>query len=182
MNDTHLDKRLDKRLEQQIEQLPKNIKPTRDLWAGIDHAIEQQSYQQAQRSWHQWGVVAAGLVVFAWLSWLTLNVDSNGMSPLPTNNEQVVAQQVPEPMSYVNDLSNVFEAQKQALLVQYGTHESVVEDWQQELEELNKAADAIKQALRADPSNSQLIKMLQQTYQQQLDLIKMVNRSPWQRI
>ena len=79
-------------------------------------------------------------------------------------------------------MSQSYDEQKQALLVQYDGQESMVADWHKQLDELDSAADAIKKALESDPSNAQLIKMLQQTYQQQLDLIKMVNRSPWQQI
>lgn len=183
MNDTQLDKQL----EQQLQKLPKEIKPSRDLWAGIDHAIEQQSYNNSSRTWQKFATVAAGFAVFAWLSWLTINVDSDGINPSVNNGGQSIAQNNAvqnnnNELDYVAQLAESYEAQKQALLVRYSGNQSVVADWQKQLDELDKAADAIKQALVADPSNSQLIKMLQQTYQQQLDLIKMVNRGPWQTI
>lgn len=183
MSDAHLNKQIDKQLQQQIEQLPKEIQPSRDLWAGIDHAIENRSQKQAKQKWQKLTAVAAGFAIFGWLSWLTVNVGNSAFEPaINSGSDHSIAQQKDEALSFVDSMSESYEAQKQALLVQYDGQQSMVKDWQVQLEELDKAADAIKKALLADPSNAQLIKMLQQTYQQQLDLINMVNRSPWQQI
>lgn len=171
---------LDKELQHQIGQLPKQLKPSRDLWTGIDHAIEQELQAQVQQqhtakltSWPKLSAVAAGFVVFGFSTWMVMNVEpSIGVNDIASN----------EPMSYVSQITDSFEQQKQSLLVKYQDQQAYADDWQLQLKELDDAASAIKKALAIEPGNAQLIKMLQQTYQQQLDLIKAVNKSPWQTI
>jgi len=188
MNDADLEQALD----QQISQLPKAIAPQRDLWAGIDNAIEHQAQQQTDKVKprsvvYRLSAVAAGIAVFGFSAWMVMtnNPTIDGIDSI--DGQGVVAQQDmangdDETLNYVNDLSSLFEQQKQALLVKYQDTPSYVDNWQGQLDELDKAAEAIKQALVNDPTNAQLIKMLQQTYQQQLDLINTVNKSPWQTI
>ena len=177
------DAQLDKQLQQQIASLPKEVLPSRDLWAGIDHAIETGEQRHGKSSWQKLTVVAAGVATFGWLSWLTVNMNNVAFDPqLSESGHMVAAQLNDRTVPFVEAMAQSHEAQKQALLVQYDANQSMVGDWQKQVEELDKAADAIKKALVLDPSNAQLIKMLQNTYQQQLDLIEMVNRSPWQQI
>ncbi|WP_346993140.1 hypothetical protein [Alteromonas gracilis] len=47
---------------------------------------------------------------------------------------------------------------------------------------MDDAADAIKTALKEDPDNSALIKMLHHVYQQQIALIERVHAPKWQQI
>jgi hypothetical protein len=164
------DAEFEKELQQQIEQLPRQMKPSRDLWAGIDHAIEQQ--QGTKRfSLPKLTAVAAGFSMLGLTAWLTLN---GNFSP---------ALQAPgEGLQYVTVMTETFEKQKQSLLTKYEDQKPSADNWRSQLNELNDAATAIKKVLDQDPTNAQLIKMLQQTYQQQLDLIKAVNKSPWQTI
>lgn len=169
---------LEAKLQQQLEQLPKTLTPSRDLWAGIDHAIEQQQQQGYRHPrqglrWVKLSAVAAGFAVIGLTGWLTLNsgVSDDGLGD--TTGGHLV---------FVDEMSTSFEQQKQALLVKYQDQQQNSQNWRSQLKELDAAAAAIKKALDQDPSNAQLIKMLQQTYQQQLDLIKAVNKSPWHSI
>jgi hypothetical protein len=82
----------------------------------------------------------------------------------------------------MRDLSALFEQQKQALLVQYEAQPALTNDWQQQLDELEQAEQAVKLALQNDPENAALLKMLAQVYQQQLDLINRVHAPSWQQI
>ena len=164
------DAELEKSLFEQVEQLPRQIKPSRDLWAGIDHAIEQQQNPQ-KFGYQKLTAVAAGLAIFALTAWMTLNTGIEGVPSVEGYQLQ-----------YVQDMSNEFEQQKQTLLVKYQGQQATADNWHNELKILDEAAIAIKKALAQEPANAQLIKMLQQTYQQQLDLINAVNKSPWQTI
>lgn len=173
------DAELDRKLQQQIDELPKALKPSRDLWAGIDHAIEsQQQYRTKPSKVYQLFGVAAGFAVLGLSAWMYMQ---SSVEPLPTQNQELVAE-VPAPLQYIDELSTLFEQRKQTLLVKYQDNPTATQDWKLQLEQLDKAALVIKQALVNDPTNAQLIKMLQQTYQQQIDLIEAVNRSPWQSI
>ena len=186
MNSTQVDNKVEQLLQQQIELLPKEIKPNRDLWVGIDHAIENGQQAKDKNRLQRFAGVAAGVVIFGWLSWLTMNIGNTSIEPVIDNgdgaSEVIISRQNDQSLDFIEAMSQSYNEQKQALLVQYDGKESMVVDWHKQLDELDSAADAIKKALESDPSNAQLIKMLQQTYQQQLDLIKMVNRSPWQQI
>lgn len=170
MNDVEFDKVL----QQQVDELPKQMKPSRDLWAGIDHAIEQQQAQQISKqrfSYQKLSAVAASFAVLGLTAWFTLNTNITPGAQGPGENLQ-----------YVTQMTQSFENQKQALLVKYEDQTPNAANWRDQLKELDAAAVAIKKVLDQDPTNAQLIKMLQQTYQQQLDLIKAVNKSPWQTI
>lgn len=164
------DAQFEQLLKKQIDELPREVKPSRDLWSGIDHAIEQ---QQGHKGIHltKLTAVAAGFAVIGLTTWLTFN------------NADLPGTQAPgQNLQFVTMMTQSFEQQKQALLVKYEDAKPVTDNWQQQLKELDDAAAAIKQALVKDPTNAQLIKMLQQTYQQQLDLIKAVNQPSWQTI
>ena len=167
------DKVLDQKLQSQIDALPKELAPSRDLWAGIDHALERRQ-QSSLPAFGKLSAVAAGFGALALTLWVMMAGQSD---PALTPGGQSG-----HPMQYVMDISSSFEQQKRALLVKYQDNQPAAENWRAQLEELDNAATAIKKALDDDPGNAQLIKMLQQTYQQQLDLIEAVNRSPWQSI
>ncbi|MCJ8273155.1 MAG: hypothetical protein MJK04_27605 [Psychrosphaera sp.] len=183
------DLEFDKTLQQQIDALPRQMKPSRDLWAGIDNAIEQQQQQQQHGkrafSYQKLSAVAASFAVLGFTAWLTLNANIPlGESNIEASHIAVVpgAYLPGEDLEYVTEMTESFEIQKQDLLVKYEGHKPNADNWRAQLKELDSAAAAIKKVLDQDPSNAQLIKMLQQTYQQQLDLIKAVNKSPWQMI
>ncbi|MFT5162830.1 MAG: hypothetical protein ACI9FJ_001407 [Alteromonadaceae bacterium] len=160
----------EEQLQQQLSQLPKSLQPSRDLWAGIDNALEQQ--QSTQHSVYQrLSIVAAGVGVLGLTVWLTLNVN---VSPSLSAEDGS--------LNYVAVISDDFASKKQALLVKYEGQPSASDNWRVQLQELDDAATAIKKVLDQDPTNAQLIKMLQHTYQQQLALIIAVNKSPWQQI
>lgn len=174
MNNSNSEQIAEQRLQQQIDQLPKSLTPARDLWAGIDHAIEQQQINQ-RYSWQKWSAMAAGFAVLGLTVWLSINVNNDIYNPSGTPAGD-------DSSHYLVSLSADFEKRKQALLVKYEDQSSATENWREQLQELDDAATAIKKVLDQDPTNAQLIKMLQQTYQQQLDLINAVNKSPWQKI
>jgi hypothetical protein len=164
------DAQFDQLLKQQIDELPSEIKPERDLWAGIDHAIEQKQ-DKGRFNIPKLSAMAAGLAVLGLTGYLTFN-----QMELPQ------AHSAGDGLQYVTLMTESFEQRKQALLVKYEDTQPATDNWRQQLKELDEAAVAIKKVLDEDPTNAQLIKMLQQTYQQQLDLIKAVNHNPWQTI
>ncbi|WP_440054287.1 hypothetical protein ACSLBF_15655 [Pseudoalteromonas sp. T1lg65] len=137
--------------------------PQRDLWLGIEKAINQESpvRQTTHNHWQKLTGIAACTVagLFAW---------------------QVVMNQ-PKQDSLAN-MSSFFEQQKQALLVQYDTQPALTSDWQMQLQELEQAEQAVKLSLKNDPENAALLRMLAQVYQQQLDLINKVHQPRWQQI
>lgn len=165
----------DEQLDQAVAQLVKTRKPSRDLWSGIDHAIEQQQMRQSRghQGYQKWSAMAAGVAVLGLTVWLSTS-SIKGTEPGAAGQSA--------PLNYVASMSQDFAKQKQLLLTKYQDQPSASDNWREQLQQLDEAAAAIKKVLDREPANAQLIKMLQQTYQQQLDLIIAVNKSPWQQI
>ncbi|KZN46876.1 hypothetical protein N482_11335 [Pseudoalteromonas luteoviolacea NCIMB 1942] len=143
--------------------------PQKELWSGIERAINAESPTNASQSsqqnrvdvWRQATAIAASTLV--------------GMCA-------VYFSMKPATQSPVMQMSNYFEQQKQTLLVQYGSQPALTHDWQVQLQELEQAEQAIKTVLENDPENAALLQMLAQVYQQQLDLINRVHQPRWQQI
>ena len=51
----------DSKLQEQIERLPREMQPQRDLWPGIDQAIEELVHRQPSRT--PWYALAASIAV-----------------------------------------------------------------------------------------------------------------------
>jgi hypothetical protein len=165
----------EKKLQQQLADLPREMQPDKDLWAGIDIALTSNEHQQPHQKEMPSNVIAfkrhhlalaASVLVVAALSWQV-------MSPAPQNFE---------PQRLVNALTEQHLQQKSALLASYSDTQAATENWQQQLDELEQAGEAIRAALEEDPDNVALMKMLQHTYQQQIDLIEKVHAPAWNRI
>lgn len=138
--------------------------PQRDLWPGIERAINQPAAIEPTPRSNHWQKLSgiAACTIAGLLAW------------------QVVMNQ-PQQDSLAN-ISAFFEQQKQSLLVQYQSQPALTSDWQVQLQELEDAEQAIKLSLKQDPENAALLKMLAQVYQQQLDLINKVHEPQWQQI
>ncbi len=159
-------------LQQQLASLPKDVKPGRDLWQGIELAITQQpsvADKAKPKSW-MYGAVAASILVPAVAVWLSISSLSGPVEP-GLDSAALIAQ-----------LSEQYESQKSSLLVTYQDKPALTDNWQAQLTELEDAASAIKAALKQDPNNVALLRMLQTVYQQQIDLIERVHAPKWQQI
>ena len=149
-------------LNESLNNLNKDIAPNKPLWAGIEHAIvTAKSSAKKALLWPKLTAIAACSVA----ALLTVNI-------FISNNEP----------SQARVMSEYFKAQKQSLLVLYKNQDALTNNWQAQLQELEEAEQAIKQALENEPQNKALLTMLAQVYQQQLDLINKVHASRWQQI
>ena len=174
-------KTFEQALQKQIEELPKSVDPQRDLWAGIDIAIAESSVSKAseakkEKENNKWFIqpgyslaMVASVAFIAVLVWFG-------------NNHRPQLEQIPAMNQLVVMLEQQHSQQKQALLTHYAGQEAVTDNWQEQLLELDKAAEAIKVALKNDPNNMALLKMLQQVHQQQISLIETVYQPKWQKI
>ena len=82
----------------------------------------------------------------------------------------------------VDALSEQQDEQMTTLLASYDSAPELSENWQTQLKELDDAAVVIKAALKDDPNNRALLKMLKHVYQQQITLIERVHAPKWQQI
>jgi hypothetical protein len=162
------------RLRQQLDALPREMQPERDLWQGIELALANEASpnelasQGAKSIGHsrpRWLAVAASVALVGVIGWMSLSLQP------ALKSEQLVAA-----------LSNEHEQQKNALLVKFQDQPALTDNWQQQIQELDEAAQAIKKALEHEPNNIALLKMLQNTYQQQLNLIERVHSPKWSQI
>jgi hypothetical protein len=161
------DNNFEQLLEEKLNDLPMDIQPSRDLWSGIDLALENQADVANKNKVLRWAAFAASFAIVGLLGVMSLNLDrSSGIDPY--NMRQMI-----------NSVNNQHENQKQFLLTSYEQLPALTDNWQDQLKELDNAATVIKAALEEDPSDANLIKLLQQVYQQQIKLIQSVHQSRW---
>jgi hypothetical protein len=154
-------------LADQLANLNKEQHPDRDLWPGIELAL---SSEASEPSGIALGknryLVAATVAMFGLIGWLSVN--QQGVS---LTGDDLVA-----------SLSEQHLKQKNALLVRFQDQPALTQNWQNQLSELDDAADAIKTALENEPNNMALLKMLQSVHQQQINLIERVHSPKWQQL
>lgn len=155
-------------LEQQIDSLPKELAPERDLWSGIEKAIAAQPQDRDRKTIGVYPVAwAATIVVTVLVSWLSF-------TPAPNQSNLNLAQV----------MAHDFDEQKQLMLVSLGKPDlkQLTPDMQMQLDELQKAQQAISKALVNDPNNAELLNLLRWTQKQELDLLKQIYSPQWQTI
>jgi len=160
-------KDFDNFLKHSLDSMPEEIQPKKDLWQGIDRAIDFNAKPKANNHFTKLSVIAACFAA----ALLSINFLSNTQVS-PQGSE----------INNVASISQLFETEKQALLVQYQAKPALTDDWQSQLDDLEQAEAAIKQALKNEPQNSTLLRMLAQVYRQQLELINRVHQPKWQQI
>lgn len=156
-------------LKQQLADIHKDKQPDRDLWAGIELAISQDdANKQGMQSvgGSKWYLLAATIAIFGLIGWLSL-----GQQPVSLTGDELVA-----------SLSQQHLQQKNALLVRFQDQPALTQNWQEQLTELDDAAEAIKKALKNEPNNMALLRMLQNVHQQQIGLIERVHSPKWSQI
>lgn len=160
--------------QEQIDALSHDIKPQRDLWAGIEHAIEHQVQHEdktksspkrayAPLAW------AASVVIAVLVTW---NVNT-------TNKAPVVAQ-----VSAIDSIQQQYSEQRNSMLVSFGKPDlsKLPEDIQKQFNELQSARNSLLAALENDPNNSDLLNLLKWTQQQELNLLEQLFSPKWQTI
>lgn len=157
-------------LNAQIDKLPKEMQPQRDLWSGIERAIQHKS-QQTISDDKKNNVVpmawAASLIAAVLVAWVSFAPAPQLATPLAVNNE-ISTEQV------VSAMHTSFQQQKQAMLVSFGSPDMTLLPikMQTQLTELAQARKAIEKALAKDSNNVDLLNLLRFTQQQELNLLQ----------
>lgn len=149
---------LDKRLTQEVNDLSPELAPSRDLWSGIEKAINQPDQQRQNKT--PW-LVAASVVMAVTVGWYS--------------NQQADFEQD----SLVESIEANFAMQKQAVALQYTNVKPISPE---AAAEFAKARETILAALAEDPSNPALLEILKYTQQRELELMHQINRPQWQQI
>lgn len=156
-------------LQSRIDKLPKDISPDRDLWQGIERAIQNNSQQASN------GVSKKPFMTLAWAASIVAAVLLTWGTIVPQND------QTPD---LVNILQDNFEQQKQTMLVSFGKPDvtKLPVEMQEQLAKLASARESIKKALVDDPNNGDLLNLLDWTQQQELELLEQLYSPQWQSI
>lgn len=160
----------DQQLQTQIDNLAQDIEPERDLWAGIEHAIEHNAQhaiapKKVQFAPYAWAASVALAVVFTW------NIN--------TNTPVQVAQ-----VSAIDIIQQQYSQEKNSMLVSFGEPDikALPIEIQEQFDELDSARKSLINALADDPDNSDLLNLLKWTQQQELNLIEQLYSPQWQTI
>jgi len=158
-------------IDEHIRHMHKDKMPQRDLWSGIEYSISEPVSSGAENAENKrfkqapaYAIAASMLIamLIGYVSFQTGRVESG--------------------QDLVMQMSQQHSMQKDALLTSLDGQPTTTQNWQQQLDELDQAAVAIKKALENEPNNVALLKMLQKIYQQQIMLIERVHAPAWQQI
>ena len=154
-------------LQQQLAAMAREKQPERELWSGIELALvnEPNKVNQAKKNSKLYAFAAAVAVIGI------VGLMSFNLAQAPLKGNDLVA-----------SLSAQHQQQKQALLVQFKDQPALTSNWQDQVAELDRAELAIKAALKNEPNNLALLKLLQNVYQQQISLIERVHSPKWSQI
>jgi len=151
-------------LDKSVDQLPREIQPPRDLWTGIDKAIDLRRSNKRSRA-RQYSQAAVFAVLILGGVWL--------FSPFLSHHDS--ASQEVTLSTLVEDIDTGFKAQKASILEVYEGQPALTSTWQEQLRELEVARAGILEALKENPNNFYMIQMLIEVQHQQLDLIENVH-------
>ena len=152
------DSQFEQTLQNELSMLEREMQPSRNLWPGIDHAINSNTVTLPR-----WFVIAASIV-------LVMSVTLSGglyVNRPETNDNNEIAE-------FIAFLQSEHERNKQTLLVEYAGQTPLAPDWEQQMQQLELAEQAIYTALREDPENIELLKILRQVQNKQIALIDSV--------
>lgn len=165
----------DQALASQVDKLSKEMEPQRDLWSGIERAIQGKSQHETMVSNKKsivpiaWAASFIAAVLVAWISFTPTTLKL--FMPLTTINEEV------SPLDagvLVTSMQESFQQQKKAMLVSYGQPDmtNLPAKMQTQLIELAQARKTIKKALLNDENNADLLNLLRFTQEQELNLLQ----------
>ncbi len=152
---------LDRQLDDKIKALSPEVHPEKDLWPGIEYAIEMRSEKRPK-----WVVYGAAAALIAALGFTLM--------PSMKNAENPTLQ------TALNDMDQHYAIEKASLINYYANDVALTNNWQDQIQELAVARTAIIEALQHDPNNSFLLGMLKNTYSQELKIIESVHQKPLQ--
>ena len=159
----------DQQLQQQIDGLQQDIQPSRDLWAGIELAIEHQ-HQSAEPK-------KTTFAPYAWAASVMAAVLLTWMVNKPMQNQ-------PIQLTAVEVIKQQYQTEKNTMLVSFGKPDisKLPEKMQKQFTELQSARESLLMALEDDPENPDLLNLLKWTQSQELSLLEQLYSPKWQTI
>lgn len=157
-----------------VANLNHEISPERDLWSGIEKAINQPDQRILHTSQQKPNVLAP----LSWAASVVIAVLATWSFLTPKHDELMSS------VSLVAAMEQDFIEQKQTLLINLGAPDikALPSAMQAELAKLKSAQATISKALAEDPNNSDLLNLLRWTQKQELDLLTQLYSPQWQTI
>ena len=159
------------KLDEMVKKGSRELTPERELWTGIEQAINQSEnlisesdLGKANKALWQKSTFAIAASVFVAIT-VGLFAYETGKT---VQGDALIAA-----------LTEQHQNQKQSLLIRFKDRPAATNNWQQQLDELDEAAAAIKKALAEEPNNPALLKMLKNVYEQQMAIIDRVHEPTW---
>jgi len=167
-------------LQALVLQLPTELSPERELWSGIEKAINdkaQDNFDGNKTQWQKAPVAwAASVVAAVLLTWGVITPQS-GLND--SFNSELSGS-----INLIAAMQQTFEQQKQGMLISYGQPnlKELTPEMQEQFKQLSSAQLTIKKALESEPNSTDLLNLLRWTQQQELDLLKQLYSPQWQSI
>jgi hypothetical protein len=144
------------KLQDAIDRIPHEQMPARDLWPGIAHAIN----TPERHGWQRHVALAASIALVFGFSLYFITREG----PAALQNSRID--------EYIGMLQYEHQQNKQTLLVQYKDQRPFYPDWEVQMNDLEQAEQVIFQALRDDPENLELLKILRQVQAKEIELLE----------
>ncbi len=156
------------------------LSPERDLWAGIERAIQYKQQQAAKQTILSLPTAWAASVVTAILvTWLILSPEQENqvlVKQTSTVNSNPLDTSIKQHDKLVTLMQDGFHQQRQAMLVSFDQPkvEQLPHEMQQQLQQLALARELIINALLVNDINIDLFNLLDFTQQQGLNLLQLL--------
>jgi hypothetical protein len=151
------DRKFESTLAEELQKLEKEFQPARDLWPGIDHAINNNTVTISKPL-----AIAASLLLA-----LSLTLSGGLYFNRPASDTQGAE-------GLIALLQTEHEKNKQSLLVEYQNQTALAPDWEDQMQQLEQAEQAIYEAFNEDTENIELLKILRLVHTKQIQLIESV--------
>jgi hypothetical protein len=181
-NDPSTDKSGNEALMAAAAALPKEIKPGRDLWPGIEQALVRKQPRIEARNWQGWFAQAAAVILLvgasSGLTYLAVTDGGSQLSPVVTDVERVFEPVSGSFGSRYNlgpdflDARNVLAARLEGEMEKLSPESRAAV--QKSLDAIHAAIVEINKALADEPDNVLLQDLLRRTYHEELALMQQV--------
>ena len=162
------------KLDQMVKKGTSELAPERELWTGIEQAINQANNHENSDTGNNVEKVGKA----AWRA-PTFAIAASVFVAITVGLFAYETGKSVQGDALIAAMSEQHQNQKQSLLIRFKDRPAATNNWQQQLDELDEAAAAIKKALEEEPNNPALLKMLKNVYEQQMAIIERVHAPTW---
>lgn len=154
-------------LARAVRELPREMEPTRDLWAGIERNIidHPQPSGHEKRQWIPYGVAASLVMAVSALALAVFSV-TQPTEPQFVAFDESIDRMESEYLQVRNPLVQQFNETNQNL------DPVVMEEIFRNIEIMEQARRDIEAQVRENPENQRLVEMLMRIHEQELELLK----------